>query len=386
MNRPLVCCTLFSLAVTVSAPAQTGRAPGRGSVGTSRLRLGTPDQPQRERMFVSGKVVLDDGTILTEPAAIQTICRGQKRTETYTDSRGSFSFEFGNQTSTSVGARFSEADTPWADTMSRRNNQRDWRDCELQAALPGFSSQVIQLSTRASGFENSDIGRVALHRLSQVEGFTISATSALAPPAAKKVFEKGRDHEKKSDWDTAQQCFEKAVQIYPKYAVAWFELGRAQLRKKDVASARYSFGQALAADPKYVNPYQGLADLALREKQWQTVVDTTGQLLALNPVSFPDAWFQNAIGNYELQNLEAAEKSARQGLKLDEQHRIPKLEYLLGMILMKKHEYPDAANHLQQYLHLATNPSDADEVQKQLAEIARLSPVVVNIPAASEKK
>lgn len=337
-------------------------------------------------MFLSGKVVLDDGTTLTEPAAIQTICKGQKRTETYTDSRGSFSFEFGNQTSTSVGARFSEADTSWADTMSRRNNQRDWRDCELQAALPGFSSQAIQLSSRASGFENSDIGRVALHRLSQVEGFTISATSALAPPAAKKALEKGRDQEKKNKWDAAQQCFEKAVQIYPKYAVAWFELGRAQLRNKDVASARYSFGQAVAADPKYVNPYQGLADLALREKHWQEVVDTTRQLLALNPVSFPDAWFQNAVGNYQLQNLEAAEKSARQGLKLDEQHRIPKLEYLLGMILMKKHEYLDAANHMRQYLHLTTNSSDADEAQKQLAEIARLSPVVVNIPAASEKK
>jgi len=385
MNRPLVCCTLFCLAVTLSAPAsapaQTGKALGRGT--TSRPRLGTPDQTPQGRIFLSGKVVLDDGTPLTEPAAIQTICKGQRRTETHTDSHGSFSFEFGSQLA-SNGAGIGDAENPFSSTLPSRINQRDWRECELQAALPGFSSQAIQLSSRISGFENSDIGRLAVHRLSQVEGYTISATSALAPRAAKKAFEKGRDQEKKNKWDAARRSFEKAVRIYPKYAVAWLELGRVQLRNNEVAEARYSFGQALAADPKYVNPYQGLADLALRGQQWQDLVDTTHQLLELNPVSFAVAWFQNAVGNYHLQNLEAAEKSARQALKLDEQHRIPKMEYLLGMILIQKHEYQDAANHMRQYLHLATNSSEADEAQKQLAEIARLS-AAAKIPDTSEK-
>jgi len=163
------------------------------------------------------------------------------------------------------------------------------------------------------------------------------------------------------------------------------ELGRVQLQKNDVAGARHSFGQAVAADPKYVRPYQGLADLALREKQWQELVSTSGQLLALNPVSFPDAWFKNAVGHFYLQNLEAAEKSARQGLKLDEQHQIPRMEYLLGMILMQKHEYQDASQHMQQYLRLAANSSEVNEAQKKLAEIARLS-AEASVSAADEKK
>jgi len=82
-----------------------------------------------------------------------------------------------------------------------------------------------------STFESTDVGRLVLHRLGQVEGLTISATSAMAPKDAQKAFEKGRDKAAKQKWDEARPFFEKAVQIYPKYAVAWFELGSIQMRK-----------------------------------------------------------------------------------------------------------------------------------------------------------
>ena len=45
-----------------------------------------------------------------------------------------------------------------------------------------------------STFESADIGRLVLHRMGQVEGLTISATSAMAPKDAQKAYEKG--HEK----------------------------------------------------------------------------------------------------------------------------------------------------------------------------------------------
>ena len=86
-----------------------------------------------------------------------------------------------------------------------------------------------------------------------------------------------------------------------------------------MAEARHSFEQSIAADPKYVNPYRGLAELDTQQKQWQPLVTVTDQLLALNPVSFPDAWLRNALGNYYLGNFAEAEKSARQGMKVDDQ-------------------------------------------------------------------
>jgi len=150
-------------------------------------------------------------------------------------------------------------------------------------------------------------------------------------------------------------------------------LGRLQLQKNDPASARTSFQQSLAADSKYVNPYRGLTQIAQREQRWQELIETSEKLLALNPVSFPDAWLSNALGNYCLRNFDAAEKSARRGLEMDVEHRVPKLEYLLGLTLLKRSAYEDAAQHLRAFLSVATNPADIAESQKQLNETVRLA-------------
>jgi tetratricopeptide (TPR) repeat protein len=344
--------------------------------------MGPGNQNLGGAMFLSGKVVVADGRPLTGQAAIQTICKGQKHTETHTDSHGNFTFQFTNRIS---GADAGMSDADASDNSTHRGTQRDFRECELQAVLVGFISETIQLSSRLTMFESTDIGRVVLRPLSSAEGFTISATSASAPPAAQKAFEKARERERKGKWDEARQSFEKAVQIYPQYAEAWFELGRVQVQTNDLEGGRRSFSQAMAADPKYVSPYRALAELATQQKQWQEVVDVTGKLLAMTTVGFPDAWFRNALANYYLHNFEAADKSTRQGLRLDQDHQIPKLEYLLGLILIQRHQYQEASEHLQQYLHLATKSSDVDDARARLAEIARLS-TAENGPVPPEKQ
>jgi hypothetical protein len=43
------------------------------------------------------------------------------------------------------------------------------------------------------------------------------------------------------------------------------------------------------------------------------------------------------------------------------------------VLLMKRAAYQEAYDHMRVYSHLVTNPSDVDEAQKQLAEIARVS-------------
>jgi tetratricopeptide (TPR) repeat protein len=134
-----------------------------------------------------------------------------------------------------------------------------------------------------------------------------------------------------------------------------------------------------------VNPYRGLADLDTQEQQWQALVNDTNQLLALNPVSFPDAWLRNALGYYYLRNFASAEKSARQGMKVDDQHQFPRLEMLLGVVLAQERNYTEAATHIQNYLKVATQPAEIAEAQKQLAEVTRLS-ASATAPATGEEK
>ena len=349
------------------------------SNGPYHPQMPTGDVPTTAGISLSGKVVLDDGSALTDSAAIQTNCRNHIRTETHTDLHGGFSFQF-TGTPTSANEISPDAESSSRDTSPTHAERRGLEDCQLQAALPGFKSDVVELA-RFKGTDFIEIGRVVLHRLKNVEGFTISATTAQAPAAARKALEKGQQQEQQAKWDDAQKSFEKAVAVYPQFAAAWYELGRVQMQKNDSAGARNSFQQSMVADPKYVNSYLGLIPLAQREQKWQELDDVTNKLLALNPVNFPEAWFSNTVAKYYLGNFAEAEKSARHGLEVDTEHRVPKLEYMLGMLLMKKPDYPDAARHLQAFLSLSTQPAEVAEAQKQLAEIARLTNLSV-----SEKK
>ncbi len=396
MDNRLTCCVILTLTLSGLASGQGKPTGGKGPSSAptpSRPDIGqpgmnSPDANLGQRAFLTGKVVLDDGTQLTESASIQTICRGRRQTVTHTDSHGGFSFELGDRAST-FAASIGEADVDSISnpgTSNRGSNiQRDWRECELLAQLPGFTSQPVDLSSRLSTFESADIGRLVLHRMGQVEGMTISASSAMAPKDAQKAYEKGLQKASKEKWEEAEQLFSKAVEIYPKYAAAWYDLGRIQFRNNAADPARHSFEQSIAADPKFVNPYRGLAELDLSQQRWPELVTVTSQLLALNPVNFPDAWLRNSLGNYYLQNLVEAEKSARQGMKVDDQHQVPKLEYLLGVILIQKRNYTEAASHIQNYLKVASQPADVDAGQKQLAEITRLS-ASASDPAAADKK
>jgi tetratricopeptide (TPR) repeat protein len=256
---------------------------------------------------------------------------------------------------------------------SSRTSARDMRDCDLQAVLPGFTSQQVALASKMNEFGNADIGTIVLHRMGHVEGFTISATSAMAPGKAKKLYEQGREDEKKNKLDAAQEKFSKAVEVYPKYAVAWYELGRVQAQKNDLEAAKNSFHQSVAADHTYVSPYEQLALIALQGKQWKDLSDNTDELVKLNPVSYPQYWLYNSVANFYLQNFDKAQKSAESGLNIDPKHQVPKLDYVLGLVLAQKHDYPNALAHVRNYIRLVPNAPDIQVAQQQLSELEKAS-------------
>jgi len=369
--------------VAVPTSAQTGGGTNRTPSNTANTSAAPPSVPFTGpgSFFISGKVIIDDGTLLTDHVAIQSLCDGRTHIETYTDSNGHFSFEVKGRNQNKVTAddvsdssqsAFGQASSQVAEASPDPVGNY-LRSCQLQAALPGFASAVVVLAKNFSDVGSTDVGMVVLHRMAQVEGFTLSVTTAQAPTKAKKEYDKGRDSEKKKKWDAAQESFQKAVDEYPKYAIAWYELGRVQMQKDDLAAARQSFHQALSADFKFVSPYHELTELAAREQKWQEVADTSAALLQLNAIDFPEDWWLNAAGNYNLRNFDAAEKSARRGLEFDKQHQLPRLEYLLGLTLAQKHDYSSALEHLRNYLRLAPHAADAENVQKQADEIERLS-------------
>ncbi len=339
-----------------------------------------PDFTQRP-LILMGKVVMEDGTPPPDSVTVQLVCRGLPRSVGFTDSKGGFRVDLKNRMN---NATLMDASEPsgagdfsgpiGTSPMSRGNSnglsERDLMGCDLQAALPGFRSEQIHLGTRRA-LDNPDVGSILLHRLSNVEGLTISATSAFAPKDAKKSFEKARNAAKKQKWEEAEKEYQKAVDLYPKYAAAWYQLGLVQEQQKNTEGARKSYAQALAADGKFVSPYQQLAMLAAREQNWQEVIDDTDRLLRLNPVDFPQAWLFNSLGNYYQKNMEAAEKSAREGISRDTAHHFATMNHILGVILAQKQDYAGAAQQLRDYIHYAPNATDTEVAKKQLAELEK---------------
>ncbi len=342
----------------------------------------------RRPIFLSGKVVLDDGTPPPDAVVIERVCNGIARPEAYTDSKGRFSFQLGQNMNVMPDASVSSG----ADTgifggtprtpggMSGGLSERDLMGCELRANLPGFRSEVVNLAGRRV-MDNPDVGTIILKRLGNVEGLTISATTAMAPKDARKAFDKAKDSAKKQKWAEAKKELEKAVTIYPKYAAAWHQLGLIHEKQDDVEAARKAYSQALSADAKFINPYLQLAQIAVRERKWQDLADTTSRVVKLNPFSFPQAFFYNAVAQYNLQNLDAAEQSVREALKIDTEHRLAKASHLLGVILAQKNDYPGAAEQMENYLKFAPKASDAEQVRKQIEEIRRFT----GTPSASPR-
>jgi tetratricopeptide (TPR) repeat protein len=345
-----------------------------GIPNTSNTNSPFPDatSPNTHPIFLSGKVVLSDGTLPSDRVMIESVCNNRRHAEGYTDSKGRFSFQLGQERSVFDDA--SDDPTGSRGGLGTRANspggirQNDLQSCEIRASLAGFRSDSIPLINHRY-LDNPDLGTIVLHRLANVEGLTISATSALAPKDARKDYEKGLEALKKNKTEEAQKDFEKSVELYPKYASAWFELGKIHEQANQLDDARKAYTQATEADSKYINPYERLFMLAFKDSKWQEVSDESDHVIHLNPYDFPSAYFYNAMANLRLNKLDLAEKSAREAVKLDSKGENPRVNYVLGVILANKQDFTGAAECIRAYLKAVPNDPDNEKIRQQLADI-----------------
>lgn len=345
----------------------------------------TPDifqQDMQRPIYLTGRVMLSDGTPPPEPVVIERVCNGQARPEGWTDSRGRFSIQLGqNQfvfADASVGpmsgigmSGSQSSSSSLGSPMGGGISERDLMGCEIRASLPGYRSDEISLAGRRF-MDRPDIGTIVLHRYGNVEGTTVSITAMSAPKDAVKAFDKGREAIRKQKWEDARKNLEKAVQLHPKYASAWLELGKTYEKLGNVPAARKAYESSIEADSKYVPPYVQIAALAVQNRDWQEVVDTTDRVLRLDPYNFPAVHLYNAIGNFNLKRYDAAEKSVREVLKLDPNHRLPQAIHILSVIQAQRGEFQAAAENMRTYLKIAPNASNAQVVKQQLARVEQL--------------
>jgi tetratricopeptide (TPR) repeat protein len=357
---------------TPNVPAPSATRPTTQSV---------PQAEQRRPMYISGRVMLDDGTEPTERVAIERICNGRARREGYTDSHGQFSFQLGASLQevfqdASVSGRGFDMGNASGGSMSPEPSSltgpnsgvspRDLLGCELQASLPGYRSDSIPLTGRQA-FDNPDVGVIVLHHYGKVEGTRISMIALKAPKKAKKAYQRGVELLKKKKIAEAEEEFSKAVKLYPNYADALSRLGDIEMDRGHREQAGDRYRQALAADPKFIPPYFGLTLIAAQKQDWNAMADLSAQALALDAYEYPGAYFYNGVANYNLHKMDQAEKSARMARRLDSQYHIPKIDFLMANILLQRSDYAGAAQQLRSFLKYSPSGPDADAARRLLS-------------------
>ncbi len=364
-------------------PSQQNDPFGRGR--SSQQFPDLQQQRQQQRMiYFTGKVMLDDGTPPPEPVTILRVCNGQRRPETYTDSKGRFSFHFGGNPSLAM----SDASVSGSEMGGFGNDpfstgpgggsgggnmgpaglgQVDLTGCDLKAELPGFRSEVVSLGRR-SVFDNPDVGVIILHRLGNVEGI-VSVTTLEAPKKAKSAYEKGLKEmrNKNPNPEKAAKQFEKAVGEYPKFALAWAALGETRAGLNDNEGAREAFEKAIEADPKYLRPYLPMVRLDLAERRWDEAAGLCEHVLQLNP-HLTEVQYYHAVASFNAGEIEAAEKSALAIQSGKEAGNFPQIHQLVGMINARQGKFNQAASAYRSYLSVQPEGPVAADLQRQLTE------------------
>src|SRR5262249_54150234 len=141
-----------------------GGNPGGGNTGGNPpTTIGPPQQPQSPQqntnpvpqmpvpVFISGKVMMDDGRPLPDNITIQRLCSMQSHTVAYANTRGQFNFQWGGNQPSGIIPDASEGG-PFGgmrnldgatNTNARGTNQSGFGGsqmlgCELTASAPGF--------------------------------------------------------------------------------------------------------------------------------------------------------------------------------------------------------------------------------------------------------
>jgi len=321
-----------------------------------------------ERITVLGKVISEDGTAPPEGGEVVLRCGTTEHARADIDSRGDFTI------TVNVASREDASDPKLRQLdPSAGNVIRDWGICDLQAQVRGYSSESMHMVGNPDHLVQ--VGSIIVHPTAAAaapQKFTVSVGSLGAPEKAQKAFEKGEEQANKGKWASACDSFKRAIQEYPRYALAWLELGRAQARQNSFVAAQQSFHEAVSKDSHLTEAYVELARVALAQKEWKELADATEHLVESSANTGPQFWFLNGAANFNLGNRAQAETSAERGLRLDTQHSIPQLEYLYGLILAQRGDYKGAAQHLATYLRLSPHSADAGTAQAKLAEFQKL--------------
>ncbi|HEV3330346.1 MAG TPA: tetratricopeptide repeat protein [Bryobacteraceae bacterium] len=252
------------------------------------------------------------------------------------------------------------------------------RACVLRATHQGYISTSIDISALDTTKTEAFLPPLVLS-VPSADPAVIHVSEENVPLRAKSSFEAAMKALDKPDYADAASKLEAAVKNSAKFAEGWHALGVVDEQLGKTADARAAYEHAVESDPKFFRAYVMLARVCIKTSNWACAAKTADDLLkADKKQTYPEIYLHQAVARYGMKDLNGAEMSIQEAIRLDPGHRKPREEYVLGRILEAKGDVIGAREHMKKYLELEPAPLDVDQVKTHLENVGKPEAGVVD--------
>ncbi len=191
----------------------------------------------------------------------------------------------------------------------------------------------------------ANAGLLVVRRFDRPGAGLASRSTALAPPGARKAYERAVSilDRPSPDFERAIPHLEAAVEAYPAFAAAWDLLGDARLSTGDEGGGLQALTRAVNADPTYLSPYATMTSIISANRNWVELAWLSERFLEASPDA-PLGLYIGAAAALRLDDLPLLELRASRLEELGEMPHWPRTEMFRGRIHESRAEYEKAAD------------------------------------------
>ena len=326
----------------------------------TRCPRGDPTCPPRNLglpIYLAGRVALANGERPHEPVRIVVSCGGRAIPQAYTDSKGRFNFQ--PECRPLLALADASISGYWrypgiAQGLRTRNGIANLMGCVLYAELAGHWSTRVRLGHVRAPRPN-DVGLIVLEPLRGSTGRSVSATTLVAPPKAKRAYWNGiKALRKTQSFGRAVKSFERAVEIHPEHAQAWAGLGEALAAQGDFDGAREAFEHSIKADPNLLQTYDAMMQVANQLRDWEQVDTLAAKYLELAPGS-SRVRFYSSVAALNLDDLSRTEFIIKQMEELGETDEWPMSYIIMAIVHERRADFETAADYYEKYIEISVD-------------------------------
>jgi len=301
-------------------------------------------------VIVSGKVTLEDGSAPPFTVGIERVC---------SDLQGSAPGPITNK----------KGEFLWNMEMDAFRS----RACWIRATHAGYISTSVDISgINVTSHDPTHTLPALVISKKLPDPYAIITKTDDIPFRARSSFDAAMKDLDTPNYADAATQLEASVKTSPKFAEGWHALGIIDERLNKMAEARDAYEHAIKSNAKFVLPYITLARLCLKTKDWDCAAKNAGDGIKVDLKHlYPELYLHQAVAQYGLKDLNGAEASVQEAIRLDPLHHLPREEYVLGRILEAKGDANGAKEHMANYLKLEPAPPDVELVKGHLDNLGK---------------